>query len=76
MLPQVMLGGAWLQTLEAGSSGLSRELLQRQAQEAAATQLGLKGPPSHCLVHLHRNCIPQYTLGHWEKLGKLGKQLG
>ncbi|XP_015989548.1 protoporphyrinogen oxidase isoform X2 [Rousettus aegyptiacus] len=64
----VMLGGAWLQTLEAGSSGLSRELLQRQAQEAAATQLGLKGPPSHCLVHLHRNCIPQYTLGHWEKL--------
>ncbi|XP_039695821.1 protoporphyrinogen oxidase isoform X1 [Pteropus medius] len=64
----VMLGGSWLQTLEPGGSGLSRDLLQRQAQEAAATQLGLKGPPSHCLVHLHRNCIPQYTLGHWKKL--------
>ncbi|XP_036128420.1 protoporphyrinogen oxidase isoform X1 [Molossus molossus] len=64
----VMLGGSWLQTLEARGTGLSQELLQQQAQEAAATQLGLKGPPSHCLVHLHRNCIPQYTLGHWKKL--------
>uniref|UniRef100_F6ZU26 Protoporphyrinogen oxidase n=1 Tax=Equus caballus TaxID=9796 RepID=F6ZU26_HORSE len=64
----VMLGGSWLQTLEARGSVLSRELFQQQAQEAAATQLGLKEPPSHCLVHLHKNCIPQYTLGHWQKL--------
>ncbi|XP_077616207.1 protoporphyrinogen oxidase isoform X1 [Crocuta crocuta] len=64
----VMLGGSWLQTLEARGAGLSQELLQQQAQEAAATQLGLKEPPSHCLVHLHKNCIPQYTLGHWQKL--------
>uniref|UniRef100_A0A5F5PHU0 Ubiquitin specific peptidase 21 n=2 Tax=Equus TaxID=9789 RepID=A0A5F5PHU0_HORSE len=66
--PKVMLGGSWLQTLEARGSVLSRELFQQQAQEAAATQLGLKEPPSHCLVHLHKNCIPQYTLGHWQKL--------
>ncbi|XP_043425262.1 protoporphyrinogen oxidase isoform X4 [Prionailurus bengalensis] len=65
---QVMLGGSWLQTLEAKGAVLSPELLQQQAQEAAATQLGLKEPPSHCLVHLHKNCIPQYTLGHWQKL--------
>ncbi|XP_043425260.1 protoporphyrinogen oxidase isoform X5 [Prionailurus viverrinus] len=64
----VMLGGSWLQTLEAKGAVLSPELLQQQAQEAAATQLGLKEPPSHCLVHLHKNCIPQYTLGHWQKL--------
>lgn len=49
-----MLGGSWLQTLEAKGSALSQEMLQQQAQEAAATQLGLKEPPSHCLVHLHR----------------------
>uniref|UniRef100_A0ABI7Y4B3 Amine oxidase domain-containing protein n=1 Tax=Felis catus TaxID=9685 RepID=A0ABI7Y4B3_FELCA len=66
--PKVMLGGSWLQTLEARGAVLSPELLQQQAQEAAATQLGLKEPPSHCLVHLHKNCIPQYTLGHWQKL--------
>ncbi|XP_025276610.1 protoporphyrinogen oxidase isoform X3 [Canis lupus dingo] len=65
---QVMLGGSWLQTLEARGGLLSRELFQQQAQQAAATQLGLKEPPSHCLVHLHKNCIPQYTLGHWQKL--------
>ncbi|XP_025770901.1 protoporphyrinogen oxidase [Puma concolor] len=64
----VMLGGSWLQTLAARGAVLSPELLQQQAQEAAATQLGLKEPPSHCLVHLHKNCIPQYTLGHWQKL--------
>lgn len=22
-----------------------------------------------------QNCIPQYTLGHWQKLGELGKRL-
>ncbi|XP_062961124.1 protoporphyrinogen oxidase isoform X4 [Cynocephalus volans] len=64
----VMLGGSWLQTLETSGCALSQELFQQQAQEAAATQLGLKEPPSHCLVHLHKNCIPQYTLGHWQKL--------
>ncbi|XP_030157870.1 protoporphyrinogen oxidase isoform X3 [Lynx canadensis] len=50
----VMLGGSWLQTLEARGAVFSQELLQQQAQEAAATQLGLKEPPSHCLVHLHK----------------------
>nr|XP_020029949.1 protoporphyrinogen oxidase isoform X3 [Castor canadensis] len=65
---QVMLGGSWLQTLEASGHVLSQELFQQQAQEAVATQLGLKESPSHCLVHLHKNCIPQYKLGHWQKL--------
>lgn len=49
-----MLGGSWLQTLEARGSVLSQELFQQQAQQAAAAQLGLKEPPSHCLVHLHK----------------------
>ncbi|KAF6075525.1 protoporphyrinogen oxidase [Phyllostomus discolor] len=66
--PKVMLGGSWLQTLKARGCASPQELLQQKAQEAVATQLGLKEPPSHCLVHLHKNCIPQYTLGHWKKL--------
>lgn len=49
-----MLGGSWLQTLEARGSVLSQELFQQRAQQAAAAQLGLKEPPSHCLVHLHK----------------------
>ncbi|XP_052055802.1 protoporphyrinogen oxidase isoform X1 [Apodemus sylvaticus] len=64
----VMLGGYWLQKLKSDGHQLSPELFQQQAREAAATQLGLREPPSHCLVHLHENCIPQYTLGHWQKL--------
>ncbi|XP_047405149.1 protoporphyrinogen oxidase isoform X4 [Sciurus carolinensis] len=51
----VMLGGSWLQMLEASDCVLSQKLFQQQAQEAVATQLGLKEPPSHCLVHLHKD---------------------
>ncbi|XP_052593559.1 protoporphyrinogen oxidase isoform X2 [Peromyscus californicus insignis] len=64
----VMLGGYWLERLEADGHDLSPELFQEQAQAAAATHLGLRERPSYCLVHLHKNCIPQYTLGHWQKL--------
>ncbi|GAB1285699.1 Protoporphyrinogen oxidase [Apodemus speciosus] len=64
----VMLGGYWIQKLKSDGHQLSPELFQQAAQEAAATQLGLREPPSHCLVHVHENCIPQYTLGHWQKL--------
>ncbi|XP_033621583.1 protoporphyrinogen oxidase isoform X5 [Fukomys damarensis] len=64
----VMLGGSWLYTMEAGGRALSQELFLQQAQEAVATHLGLKEQPSHGLVHLHKNCIPQYTLGHWQKM--------
>lgn len=49
-----MLGGSWLHTLEARGHALSQELFLQQAQEAVATQLGLKEQPSHFLVHLHK----------------------
>ncbi|KAB0346970.1 hypothetical protein FD754_011827, partial [Muntiacus muntjak] len=64
----MMLGGSWLQTLEARGCILSQGLFQQEAEKAAATQLGLNESPSHCLVHLHQNSIPQDTLGHWQKL--------
>uniref|UniRef100_A0A7N4PZL7 Protoporphyrinogen oxidase n=1 Tax=Sarcophilus harrisii TaxID=9305 RepID=A0A7N4PZL7_SARHA len=67
-LLMVMLGGAWLQALESGGQKLSQELFQQQAQKAVATQLGLKKPPTQSLVSLHKSCIPQYTLGHWQRL--------
>uniref|UniRef100_A0A8C6DHP1 Amine oxidase domain-containing protein n=1 Tax=Moschus moschiferus TaxID=68415 RepID=A0A8C6DHP1_MOSMO len=46
----------------------SQVLFQQEAEKAAATHLGLNEPPSHCLVHLHQNSIPQYTFSHWQKL--------
>lgn len=30
------------------------EQFQQQALEATSRQLGLKGPPSQCLVHIHQ----------------------
>uniref|UniRef100_A0A5F8G7H0 Protoporphyrinogen oxidase n=1 Tax=Monodelphis domestica TaxID=13616 RepID=A0A5F8G7H0_MONDO len=67
-LLMVMLGGSWLQALEDGEQTLAQELFQQAAQEAVATQLGLRKPPSQSLVSLHKSCIPQYTLGHWQRL--------
>ncbi|XP_028910964.1 protoporphyrinogen oxidase [Ornithorhynchus anatinus] len=67
----VMLGGSWLQGLEAeaGRGGeVAPARLLRRAREAVAAQLGLEEPPARSLVHLHRRCIPQYTLGHWQRL--------
>ncbi|XP_021537561.1 protoporphyrinogen oxidase isoform X3 [Neomonachus schauinslandi] len=58
----VMLGGSWLHTLEARGSVLPQELFRQQAQQAAATQLGLKEPPTHCLVHLHKRQRPSSWL--------------
>uniref|UniRef100_A0A6I8P711 Amine oxidase domain-containing protein n=1 Tax=Ornithorhynchus anatinus TaxID=9258 RepID=A0A6I8P711_ORNAN len=69
--PKVMLGGSWLQGLEAeaGRGGeVAPARLLRRAREAVAAQLGLEEPPARSLVHLHRRCIPQYTLGHWQRL--------
>uniref|UniRef100_A0A6I8NWI1 Amine oxidase domain-containing protein n=1 Tax=Ornithorhynchus anatinus TaxID=9258 RepID=A0A6I8NWI1_ORNAN len=70
-LLMVMLGGSWLQGLEAeaGRGGeVAPARLLRRAREAVAAQLGLEEPPARSLVHLHRRCIPQYTLGHWQRL--------
>lgn len=67
-----MLGGAWLQTLKAGDCASSQELLQQKAQEAAATQLGLKETPSHCLVHLHKVSRSKSPLGCPLEVSKAG----
>ncbi|XP_074044245.1 protoporphyrinogen oxidase isoform X3 [Macrotis lagotis] len=72
----VMLGGAWLQALEDAGHELPQKLFQQEAQEAVATQLGLKEPPTQSLVSLHKSCIPQYTLGHWQRLEAAAQFLG
>ncbi|XP_074665253.1 protoporphyrinogen oxidase isoform X2 [Strix aluco] len=69
----VMLGGAWFGQ-SFGEAAAPALLLQR-AQAAVREQLGLEPAPTRCIVRVHQACIPQYTLGHWQRTERIGRFL-
>ncbi|CAN0003094.1 unnamed protein product [Bubo scandiacus] len=66
----VMLGGSWFRQ-SFGEAAAPALLLQR-AQAAVREQLGLEPAPTHCIVRVHEACIPQYTVGHWQRTERIG----
>ncbi|XP_033927110.1 protoporphyrinogen oxidase isoform X4 [Melopsittacus undulatus] len=66
----VMLGGAWFEQSFGDPATVAPELLLHRAQAAVREQLGLEPAPTHSIVRVHQACIPQYTLGHWQRTGK------
>uniref|UniRef100_A0A8D0FME5 Protoporphyrinogen oxidase n=1 Tax=Strix occidentalis caurina TaxID=311401 RepID=A0A8D0FME5_STROC len=72
-LHMVMLGGAWFGQ-SFGEAAAPALLLQR-AQAAVREQLGLEPAPTRCIVRVHQACIPQYTLGHWQRTERIGRFL-
>ncbi|OPJ71595.1 protoporphyrinogen oxidase isoform B [Patagioenas fasciata monilis] len=71
----VMLGGAWFGQSFGDPAAAAPALLLRRAQEAVREQLGLEPAPTRCIVRVHQACIPQYTLGHWERTERIGRFL-
>ncbi|XP_065713661.1 protoporphyrinogen oxidase isoform X3 [Patagioenas fasciata] len=71
----VMLGGAWFGQSFGDPAAAAPALLLRRAQEAVREQLGLEPAPTRCIVRVHQACIPQYTLGHWERTERIGQFL-
>ncbi|XP_069463275.1 protoporphyrinogen oxidase [Ambystoma mexicanum] len=63
----VMLGGAWFEKEIGDPNEVSKERLLLRATEAVKNHLGASGKPSHAIVNVHKECIPQYTLGHWKR---------
>ena len=61
-----MLGGRWFQSVF-GHDPSSDDLLEA-AKEEVELRLGIKVPPMRYHVSLHRGCIPQHTIGHYERL--------
>ncbi|KAM4014625.1 protoporphyrinogen oxidase [Anomaloglossus baeobatrachus] len=72
----VMLGGAWFERSLGDPDTVSKETLLSLASAAAATQLGVKETPRRAIVTLNKNCIPQYTLGHWKRIDHLFSYIG
>ena len=64
----VMLGGHYWR---GRTSYPSDDELLAAAKNVVARDLGITAEPSVNLVTLQRECIPQYEVGHWERIQKL-----
>ncbi|XP_062367305.1 protoporphyrinogen oxidase isoform X3 [Cinclus cinclus] len=71
----VMLGGAWFQQSFGDPAAAAPEPLLRRARAAVRDHLGLAGTPARAMVRVQQDCIPQYTLGHWERLERIQRFL-
>ncbi|XP_054879120.1 protoporphyrinogen oxidase isoform X2 [Poeciliopsis prolifica] len=63
----VMMGGAWFQNVFGAPQAVSADSLLARATEAVRCHLGHLVAPSWSHVALHRDCIPQYHLGHFQR---------
>ncbi|XP_064331120.1 protoporphyrinogen oxidase isoform X2 [Phalacrocorax carbo] len=71
----VMLGGAWFGQSFGDPAAAAPALLLQRAQAAVREQLGLEVAPTHSIIKVHQACIPQYTLGHWQRTERISRFL-
>ncbi|XP_059194622.1 protoporphyrinogen oxidase [Centropristis striata] len=64
----VMMGGAWFQEVFGAPEAVTEEHILAQAAEAVNRHLGVTTAPSWSRVTLQRDCIPQYYLGHFQRV--------
>ncbi|XP_058865404.1 protoporphyrinogen oxidase-like isoform X2 [Acipenser ruthenus] len=72
----VMMGGAWFSEVFGDPEEVREELLLQTAAQAVRTHLGVDAEPIWSNVSLQKDCIPQYTVGHWERIDKIRQYLG
>uniref|UniRef100_A0A3P8NSE3 Protoporphyrinogen oxidase n=1 Tax=Astatotilapia calliptera TaxID=8154 RepID=A0A3P8NSE3_ASTCA len=63
----VMMGGAWFEEEFGVPEAATAERLLSRATEAVRCHLGVTAAPSWSRVILHRDCIPQYYEGHFQR---------
>lgn len=67
----VMMGGAWFEQTFGHPDAVTEQTLLDRATQAVTSHLGVNSQPVWSCVVLHKNCIPQYHLGHWKRLEKM-----
>ncbi|KAI8053255.1 hypothetical protein BDF22DRAFT_683574 [Syncephalis plumigaleata] len=70
----VMLGGRYRWQSEQLDNWTENDFL-RHALQTVRQHLGVQHEPIHHLVSIHRQCIPQYRVGHIERLRVLHENL-
>ncbi|KAJ8018243.1 Protoporphyrinogen oxidase [Holothuria leucospilota] len=70
-----MVGGAWFEELFGHPESVSGDHLLSIALATKEDHLKIKQKPIYSLVNIHRDCIPQYTVGHSDRLGLIVSHL-
>ncbi|XP_018561656.1 protoporphyrinogen oxidase [Anoplophora glabripennis] len=65
----VMMGGWWFTDLFGKNP--HEDVLLQTAREQVGNILGILEKPTHSKVKILKNCIPQYVVGHSEKIDKV-----
>nr|CAG4640882.1 EOG090X06SP [Eulimnadia texana] len=65
----VMMGGKWFNTLF-GNEPTEERLLNVALQQVSFV-LGIEENPVRAQVHILKNCIPQYVVGHYDRVQKI-----
>nr|CAG4643225.1 EOG090X06SP [Ilyocryptus agilis] len=64
-----MMGGRWFQSLF-GDHVTEKQLLEIASKEIESI-LGISDPPSRFSAHILRQCIPQYVIGHYDRVKQI-----
>ncbi|KAI8145538.1 protoporphyrinogen oxidase [Fennellomyces sp. T-0311] len=72
----VMMGGhEWSSAFKTPIEQLDPEEAYQYALTAMQTYLGINAKPEYAMVNLQAKCIPQYLVGHHQRLGELHQAL-
>uniref|UniRef100_UPI00398EB386 protoporphyrinogen oxidase isoform X1 n=1 Tax=Pristiophorus japonicus TaxID=55135 RepID=UPI00398EB386 len=69
----VMLGGSWFREAFGDPDSVPHDHLLQRATETLRDHLGVTERPLRTIVKVHKECIPQYALGHWKHLDGISK---
>ncbi|XP_038657008.1 V-type proton ATPase catalytic subunit A-like [Scyliorhinus canicula] len=64
----VMMGGSWFQESFGDPDTVPQDHLLQRALETVQNHLGITQKPLQSIIKVHKDCIPQYALGHSELL--------
>ncbi|XP_076869365.1 protoporphyrinogen oxidase [Brachyhypopomus gauderio] len=64
----VMMGGAWFEEVFGHPGEVEEQVLLDRASKVLRSHLGITATPSWSKAAVLQNCIPQYHVGHWNKL--------
>lgn len=70
----VMMGGKWFAS-KFGDSITEAELLDKALGQLRAI-LKIEQPPHDCKVNVLRKCIPQYVVGHYDRIERIRDYVG
>ncbi len=70
-----MIGGSRFQELFGNPDNADEDHIKRVALDGIKETLGITKKPLKCLVSIQKDCIPQYKVGHVEKLDEMERYI-